>query len=135
MARSFWEKLTNLFKPTRIELTMSDFAGDWFSTFGPMTLTQDGVRVQGTYQMGSHHCSLDGTIQDSVLRFRFHEPNAGGEGWFALRRYGKFAGKWRQDGASHWQAWQGERGFEGLWNSTFGPLRLDPGHGLGTWLL
>lgn len=124
MATSFWEQLTNLFKPARNERTMSDFAGDWFSTFGSMTLTQDGARVQGTYQMGPDKCTLDGRIQDGVLRFRYREPNAGGEGWFALQRHGKFAGKWRQDGARDWRPWQGERGFEGLWNSTFGPLRL-----------
>jgi hypothetical protein len=106
---------------------MSDFAGDWFSTFGPMTLTQDGTRVQGTYQMGPEKCTLDGTIQDGVLRFHYREPSAGGEGRFVLQRHGKFSGQWRQDGTATWQPWQGERGFDGLWNSTFGPLRLIQG--------
>ena len=113
MAASFWQQLTNLFKPARNERTMSDFAGDWFSTFGPMKLTQDGARVQGTYQMGPAKCTVDGRIEDGVLRFRYQEPNAGGEGWFALQRHGKFAGKWRQDGGRDWQPWQGERRVRG----------------------
>ena len=127
METSFWHNLTNLFKPPRNEPTMSDFAGDWFSTFGPMTLNQNGEHVQGTYHPGPEVCTLDGTILDGVLRFRYQEPNAVGEGWFALQRHGKFVGKWRQDGQPAWQPWQGERGFEGLWNSTFGPLRLIQG--------
>ena len=108
---------------------MSDFAGEWFSTFGPMTLTQDGLHVQGVYQMGPQECSLEGTIQDGVLRFRYREPNGVGEGWFVMRRHGRFSGQWRPDGFAGWQPWQGERGFEGLWNSTFGPLRLIQGEG------
>jgi hypothetical protein len=127
MANSFWDKLTSFWKPTGSESTMSDYAGKWISTFGPMTLKQDGDRVHGVYQMGPQECSLDGTIQDGVLRFRYREPNAAGEGWFVLQRYGRFSGKWRPDGFPGWQTWQGERGFDGLWNSTFGPLRLIQG--------
>jgi hypothetical protein len=103
---------------------MSDFAGEWFTTFGHMTLTQDGADVRGVYQMGPQNCSLRGTIQDGVLRFRYHEPAASGDGWFVLNRHGKFTGQWRQDGIGTWLPWQGERGFEGIWNSSFGPLRL-----------
>jgi hypothetical protein len=106
---------------------MSDFAGQWYSTCGPMTLTQDGVRVQGVYRMGTQECSLDGTIKNGVLRFRYREPHAAGKGWFALQRHGRFSGQWRADGSTRWQPWQGERGFEGLWHSTFGPLRLIQG--------
>jgi hypothetical protein len=129
MAKSFWDKLTSFWKPTRNEPMMSDFAGEWFTSFGPMTLTQEGLRVQGVYGPGPQECSLEGTTQDGVLRFRYREPNATGEGWFVMQRYGKFSGQWRQDGFPGWQPWQGERGFEGLWNSTFGPLRLIQGQG------
>ncbi len=121
---SFIDKLTSFWKPKQIEPPMTNFAGDWLSTFGPMKLTQDGSHVEGTYQMGPHECSIDGTVRDGTLHFRFREPDSGGEGWFVLQRYGKFTGQWRPDGAPSWQSWQGERGFEGLWNSTFGPLRL-----------
>jgi hypothetical protein len=103
---------------------MSDFEGNWLTTFGPMTLTQTGSKVRGVYHMANHECSLEGTIRDGALHFRYREPNAGGEGWFVARRYGKFSGQWRQDGQKQWSPWQGERGFEGLWNSSFGPLRL-----------
>src|SRR5947209_7903920 len=127
MAKSFWERLTTFWNPTRNEPTMSDFSGEWLSTFGPMILTQNGARVHGVYQMGPQECSLDGTIEDGVLRFRYREANAAGEGWFVLQRPGRFAGQWRPDGFSVWQAWQGERGFDGLWNSNFGPLRLIQG--------
>ena len=107
---------------------MSDFAGQWYSTFGPMTLTQDGLRVQGAYQTGALEGSVDGRVKDGVLRFRYREPHAAGKGWFVLHRHGRFSGQWRADGAADWQAWQGERGFDGLWNSSFGHLRLIQEH-------
>jgi hypothetical protein len=103
---------------------MIDFAGDWFTTFGHMTLTQDGNKIRGTYGMGNQVCSLEGTIVGGELRFRYSEPDVGGDGWFVLERPGKFAGQWRQDGTERWLPWKGERGFDGIWNSTFGPMRL-----------
>ena len=103
---------------------MSDFAGDWITTFGHMSLSQDGSKVRGVYHMGPNECTLEGTIQQGVLHFRYREPAVGGEGWFVLQRPGKFAGQWRQDGTSTGKSWQGERGFEGIWKSSFGPLRL-----------
>ena len=103
---------------------MSDFAGDWITTFGHMSLSQDGSNVRGVYHMGPNECTLEGTIQQGVLHFRYREPAVGGEGWFVLQRPGKFVGQWRQDGTNTWQIWQGERGFEGIWQSSFGPLRL-----------
>jgi hypothetical protein len=124
MADSFWGKLANLWKPTENEPIMSDFAGDWLTTFGPMSLTPTGSKVQGVYRMANVEGFLEGTIKDGTLHFRYREPNAGGEGWFVARRYGKFSGQWRQDGQKQWLPWHGERGFEGLWKSSFGPLRL-----------
>src|SRR5262249_7977578 len=63
----------------------------------------------------------------------YEEPTARGEGYFELRRDGKFAGRWHPDGAEGWADWDGERGFEGVWDTTFGPLRLveEGGRALG----
>jgi hypothetical protein len=103
---------------------MSDFTGDWNTTFGPMRVSQTGPAVHAVYQMPYGECTIEGTIKDGQLRFRYQEPNAAGEGWFVLQRYGKFSGQWRQDGTNHWLPWEGYRGFDGLWEATFGPLRL-----------
>src|SRR5262249_5673992 len=103
---------------------MNDFSGRWFTTYGPMNLTQSGARVQGTYGPPGMENAIEGTVKDGTFRFRYREPAAQGEGWFVLERYGKFSGQWRQDGVEQWGAWLGQRGFDGIWDSTFGPLRL-----------
>jgi len=121
---TFRDKVAGLWKKTGNGRTVSDFAGDWFTTFGAMSVSQEGSKVRAVYGMGKDECSLEGTIQGGVLRFRYREPAVGGEGWFVLQRHGRFSGQWRQDGTNSWQPWQGERGFEGIWQSTFGPLRL-----------
>ena len=72
----------------------------------------------------AQECSIEGTLEGDVFRFRYQEPEVGGEGWFKLHRFGKFAGQWLEDGQTRWQTWQGQRGFDGIWQSTFGPLRL-----------
>jgi hypothetical protein len=100
------------------------FTGQWFSTFGPLHLEQQGDRVRGDYYMGEQECSIEGRIENSRLVFRYQEPQAAGEGWFALVRPDKFKGRWRQDGQDLWHPWVGERGFEGIWDSSFGLLRL-----------
>jgi hypothetical protein len=100
---------------------MPNFAGRWHSTFGPLELSQQGSRVSGTYGGNS---TLSGTIQENRLVFRYEEPRAGGEGWFELKRAGKFVGQWRPDGAEGWGPWSGERGFDGVWQTSFGPMRL-----------
>jgi hypothetical protein len=60
------------------------------------------------------------------LNFRYQEPAVQGEGWFELIRKGHaFAGQWHPDGVDGWAEWTGERvGFDGLWDSDFGLLRL-----------
>ena len=110
-----------------------DFAGRWFTTFGPLELTQEGERVHGSYTMQQTRCTLEGTIRDGKLRFIYHEPEVEGEGWFELERHGRFAGQWRPKDGSDWSPWRGERGFEGIWQTSFGLLRLvqEPGHVFG----
>jgi hypothetical protein len=102
---------------------MSDFAGRWLTTFGPMDLTQEGTKVRGWYGPRSD-CFLEGKVAGGKLRFRYREPEAAGEGWFVLVHHGKFSGQWRQDLIEQWSSWIGERGFNGVWDTSFGPLRL-----------
>lgn len=106
------------------EPRMTDFAGRWLTTFGPMTLQQDGDQVHGEYEWQGETCQIQGRIEDGKLRFKYQEPKARGMGWFTLERPGKFIGKWQMDGDSRWLPWIGERGFEGLWSTTFGMVRL-----------
>ncbi len=109
---------------------MSDFGGRWLTTFGPMELKQDGDRVEGTYLMGAAECRLDGTAKGKRLVFKYQEPQAAGNGTLELLRYGKFVGSWRQTKPkpdepslrNFW--WAGTRGFDGVWMTTFGPMRL-----------
>lgn len=103
---------------------MSDFAGQWFTTFGPMTLTQRGQRVTGTYNFQGSENSLEGEVHDGTLTFRYREPATGGEGQFWLARHGMFQGQWRQEGDPTWRVWTGQRGFDGVWQSSFGLIRL-----------
>lgn len=105
---------------------MNEYQGRWQTTFGPMDLEQRGRRVRGTYQFLGTACTIDGEARRSRLTFHYREPNVHGQGWFELARRGRaFAGQYRPEGIEHWHAWEGERiGFDGLWNSTFGLLRL-----------
>lgn len=100
------------------------FAGQWFTTFGPMTLSQSGPRVSGVYHSGNAENTIEGEIRDGVLVFRYQEPTAAGDGQFTLVRHGMFQGQWRQDGDENWRPWQGHRQFDGIWNSSFGLMRL-----------
>jgi len=103
---------------------MSSFSGRWFTTFGPMELTQEGNRVHGLYKLQENSCEIAGSIQDGRLQFSYREPDAQGEGWFELIRHGKFAGRWRADESPTWSSWTGRREFDGIWESPFGLLRL-----------
>jgi hypothetical protein len=103
---------------------LPDFSGRWFTTFGPMELTQDGDRVCGSYSMEQNSCPIEGTIREGKFNFTYREPTAEGEGWFELVRHGRFAGQWRQKDSSAWSSWRGEREFEGIWQTSFGLLRL-----------
>lgn len=118
-------------------LAQGTYAGTWDTTFGKMTLTQEGDKVSGHYLMGNERCTVEGKVDKNKLTFAYQEPNASGEGWFELAADGKgFAGKWREQGMSEWGEWIGKRltsvavaaapppGFSGLWDSSFGRMRL-----------
>jgi hypothetical protein len=101
---------------------MSDFTGRWITTYGPMDLMQRGNRVTGSYYGGA--ATLEGTVDADRLDLRYREGQVTGEGWFRLERWGRISGQWRPDGAAGWAPWHGERGFDGVWNTSFGPMRL-----------
>ncbi|MCI0680615.1 MAG: hypothetical protein L0Y71_00810 [Gemmataceae bacterium] len=100
------------------------FTGHWFTTFGVMDLEQAGQHVHGAYHWNGVDSVIDGRVKKGKLEFTYTEPKAQGEGWFTLARPGKFTGQWRAEGDDVWRPWIGERGFDGLWDSSFGMLRL-----------
>jgi hypothetical protein len=105
---------------------MTDFSGKWQTTFGLMDLVQDKAHVRGAYHYRGAPCPIEGKVEGGRLVFHYQEPDVGGEGWFELTRRGRaFTGQFRPEGTSPWAQWEGERvGFDGLWNTTFGLLRL-----------
>lgn len=107
----------------------ADFTGRWHSSFGLLDISKNDNRVHGTYRFGGIDGEIDGTVNGRRLTFRYREPTVQGEGWFDLLRPGRFSGKWRPDGSRWWYEWNGERGFDGIWNSTFGPVKLVSGDG------
>jgi hypothetical protein len=103
---------------------MANFAGRWLTTFGPMTLERDGDAIHGAYRSRGQLCRIDGAVEGDVFRFRYEEPAESGAGSFELRRFGRFEGTYAPDGVASEFRWQGQREFDGIWDSTFGRLRL-----------
>lgn len=99
----------------------ASFDGQWQSTFGLMALTQSGDAVSGTYSDGN---TISGTVIGDRLDFTYREADEAGSGWFRLARHGAFAGEYTADGAGQARPWRGVRGFEGLWETSFGRMRL-----------
>src|SRR2546430_1679670 len=78
-------------------LGQGNFTGTWETTFGVMTLKQDGAQVQGFYLMDGERCTLEGKAANQRLTFTYQEPGADGTGWFEIAADGKsFSGKWRE---------------------------------------
>jgi len=111
----------------------ADFSGNWATSFGPMTLRQQDDRVTGHYIMFGGRCTIEGRVEGRKLTFTYHEPEARGEGWFELAQDGnRFLGRWLEEGSNEWAPWTGQRvqvdaapvGFDGLWDTTYGPMRL-----------
>src|SRR4051812_40344585 len=100
---------------------MTDFTGRWFTSFGPMDLIQEGATVQGTYGAAG---SIHGSVAGAKLTFQYAEPAESGEGWFVMRRQGKFSGEYVPEGGIHARSWDGVRGFDGIWDSSFGRMRI-----------
>jgi hypothetical protein len=100
------------------------FSGQWATSFGQLTLRQDGSRVAGTYGRNGTENSIEGTVEAGRLTFRYEEANERGTGWFRLRRPSCFSGEYLAERSSRWLPWQGWRGFDGLWDTSMGRMRL-----------
>lgn len=103
---------------------MTDFAGQWHTTFGPMSLSRAGSRVSGTYLQGGVACRISGRLKGGDLEFTYEEPSERGHGRFRLLRHGCFAGEYLAEGATGPAPWSGQRGFDGIWDTSFGRMRL-----------
>lgn len=103
------------------------FTGRWATDFGQLTMTQTGNQVAGHYQQGT----IQGTVDDLVLKLRYKERSVEGEAEFTLSADRMtFQGKWRPDNTDAWYPWVGKRvdptlaSFGGLWKTSFGMMRL-----------
>lgn len=101
-----------------------EFAGRWFTSFGPMILQQNGRQIRGTYGANGTENVLEGTFARGDLAFRYQEATEKGAGWFRLKRPGCFAGEYLAEGLPHALPWRGWREFEGYWDTSFGRVRL-----------
>jgi hypothetical protein len=85
------------------------WAGLWDSSFGRLRLIEEGGAVFGFYECGGPS-SLEGRAGAEGIEFRYREPQAEGEGRFALAHDGQsFHGRWRARGISDWSEWKGTR--------------------------
>lgn len=100
------------------------FSGRWFTSFGPMVLKCDGSRVAGTYGPHGTENTIDGTIENGHLVFRYSEQVEQGGGSFALKRANCFSGSYLADGRPRTLPWFGWRGFDGLWDTSIGRVRI-----------
>ena len=90
------------------------WAGSWSTEFGPLTLTQTGAKVEGSYTHDSGH--VVGTVTGSVFTGRWDEaptrsgPKDAGAVIFTLQSGGKsFTGRWSYDGdpTTFFTTWNG----------------------------
>lgn len=89
-----------------------------------MQLEQHGAKVTGSYRYGSTDGQIDGRVRGSLLRLRYSEGAQSGSGEFRLLRYGKFSGFYIPEGQKTPHPWEGHRGWDGLWETDFGRLRM-----------
>jgi len=100
------------------------FDGEWATSFGQMSLRQDGARVTGTYGRSGAESTIEGTVEKGQLTFHYEEAHERGTGWFRLRRPSSFSGEYLAERNTRPLPWQGWRGYDGLWDTSVGRLRL-----------
>jgi hypothetical protein len=103
---------------------MTTFTGRWITTYGPMELRQNGAAVQGKYWFQGIPCTIDGMLQGNRLTFHYQDPSGNGEGWFEQTGYEQMRGQFCLDGTDQWGNWSGNREWDGIWDTSFGRVRL-----------
>ncbi len=103
---------------------MFEFSGRWSTTFGTLVLTRRGARVSGTYRYRGVEGDISGLRKGNVLRFHYVEQAESSGSEFRLLREGRFTGSYRPKGTFTSRPWSGHRGWDGLWDTDFGRLRL-----------
>lgn len=103
---------------------MTNFAGRWLTTFGPMELSQKDGAIQGKYWFQEIPCTIAGKVDGERFVFRYQDTSGTGNGWFELISSGQFAGEYRVDGNDESREWTGQREWDGIWETTFGRMRL-----------
>lgn len=103
---------------------MTAFPGRWTTTFGTLVLEGRGAALAGTYRYGTTEGRIEGRVRGGAFRFRYTEPKESGTGEFRLLRAGKFAGHYTPRGEKAAKRWEGHRGWDGIWETGFGRLRL-----------
>ena len=111
----------------------ADFAGEWDTTYGRLSLKVEGKTAVGTYFVaGGAVNEMKGEIDGEKLTFSYSEPSVTGEGHFTLSADKRsFSGQWREKGVTRWNPWDGRRqivkagDFSGVWKTSFGMMRLN----------
>lgn len=88
---------------------MPSFTGKWFSSFGRLSLTQEGDTARGAYQ---HEGGvLEGTVDGEVLSGTWREGDRTGPCELTLDAAGNaFQGSWKEGADAGWRgAWAGTR--------------------------
>lgn len=85
--------------------------GAWTSSYGPITLSQDGSLVTGSYTMNGRKASVTGRIIGACLAVQYVERDAAGVAVWSQDTSGEtFKGRWRQYGKrGAWSHWTGRR--------------------------
>ena len=102
------------------------FEGRWETTYGEMQLQLSGKYMEGNYPGGE----LRGAVTDNTFAFYYKDESENGQAKFELSPDGnRFTGRYKASGSKEWQKWDGTRakprGFHGLWNTSYGKLRLN----------
>ncbi|HBV97151.1 MAG TPA: hypothetical protein DEF36_08900 [Desulfotomaculum sp.] len=98
------------FKKALADKPAADWAGNWETNFGTMSLTQSGTGVNGSYAYQSG--SINGTVTGNMLTGTWAETDDRGTFTFTLSADGKsFSGSWKETSPDPNQGggWDGSR--------------------------
>jgi hypothetical protein len=87
-----------------VEPAAADATGTYSSTWGAMTLQQQGTHVTGSYAY--HGGTIDGTLDGNTLRFTWTEDDGSGLGILVRASDGSWVGSWGATDDHSGGAWQ-----------------------------